>query len=91
MKGVFTKKFCWETRQGRLVIAPKLNSQENSRAGLIKNNEFGFYRFSEYVRIRCQNNDCQFRQMLSISDILPQVVKLTIENSECYCTPPRFQ
>lgn len=89
MEGVFEKKFCRERGQGGLLNASKSNSHASSWTGLIKKNEFGFYRFTEYVRIPCQNNDCHIRRIPPIWEILPQVVKLTIENSERYFTYSR--
>jgi hypothetical protein len=90
MDGIFEKKFCRERGQGGSLNAPKWNSQINSWAGMIKNDELGFYRFTEYVRIPCQNNDCHIRRIPPIWEILPQVVKLTIENSERYRVHSRF-
>jgi len=44
---IVEKKFCRETGQGELLNALKLNNQINSLDKLDKNDELGFYRFTE--------------------------------------------
>jgi hypothetical protein len=74
--GVFLEKILPGNRAGEDANCSKIKQSEIVLDMLDKNDGFGFYRFSEYVRIPCQNNDCQFRQVLSILNVLPSGRKI---------------
>ena len=76
IKGIFYEKILPGNRAGEVANCTKIKQSEISLDMLDKNDGLGFYRFTEYVRIHCQNNDCQFRQVLSTSDVLPSGCKI---------------